>query len=86
MNLSVLDCNILHAFAGLAHGEEAECVYLAKRDSCAELASEAAALKWAEACRVIVPALRYAEAARGGADNGCLSFIRTRFLNMGASA
>lgn len=86
MNLSTLDMNILHSFGGLDHGDEAERVYLAKRDRYCELVSERSTLKWADACRVIVPAVRYAEAAHGGADHGVIDFIRTRFLYMAEAA
>lgn len=81
MNLSILDQNIIYAFGGLAHTDEAERVYLAKRDRLPPLQSEQAAWKWEAICRVIVPGLRHAEAAHGGQDNGVLDFIRTRFLN-----
>ena len=85
MNLSILDRNIIHAFGALDHADEAERVYLAKRDSLPPLASEVAAYRWAYACRVIVPATRMAERIHDGQDHGVLDFIRVRFLNMDAA-
>ena len=85
MNLSILDRNIIHAFGALDHADEAERVYLAKRDSLPPLASEAAAYQWAGACRVIAPAVRTAERRHDGQDHGVLDFIRVRFLNMDAA-
>ena len=82
MNLSILDRNILHSFEGLEYPEEAERVYLAKRDRDLPLPAERDALAWEQACRVLLPAARYAESQHGGQDHGAFDFIRTRFLNM----
>ncbi len=81
MNLSILDRNILHSFGGLDYPEEAERVYLAKRDRDLPLLAEQDALAWEQACRVILPAVRFAENQHDGRDHGALDFIRARFLN-----
>lgn len=85
MNLSILDQNILYSFGGLDCPDEAERVYLAKRDKTLPLEAERAALQWDAACRVTTPAVRSAERLHDGLDHGVLDFIRTRFLNMVAA-
>lgn len=85
-NLSVLDRNIIHAFGALEHADEAERVYLAKRDRSPPLESEVAAYAWANACQVVIPGIRASERLFDGVDHGVLDFVRTRFLNMGATA
>lgn len=85
MNLSILDQNILHSFGGLDRPDEAERVYLAKRDKVAPAEAEHAALQWEAACRVIIPSVRASERQHDGQDHGVLNFIRTRYLNMGAA-